>query len=270
MYAPDPNLNTPPLPGLLTMPGRDIVLDLPNGNASDMDGNGGGSPPRCHATIAITTNQARTKVQNAMTRPNNYHTCNPAGGTLSGMNSVDNFINGANPYSDPPSNTPVLQTGPTALTSVSYLTSLVTSLSASANYVGVDTGSVNLGTITNPRIVVINGAFGMSGNANGAGILVVTGKLTMNGTPGYTGAIYVIGTGVVERRGGGNGQINCGGMLIANTVTPDSTNPALAGTATYTINGGGNSSFNECPSASSGDNARFSRPLKRLSFQQLR
>jgi hypothetical protein len=258
------------LPGLLTMPGRDIVLDLPNGNASDMDGNGGGSPPRCHATIAITTNQARSRVQSAMTRPNNYHTCNPVGGTLTGMASVDNFIGGANPYNDPANNTPVLQTGPTALTSVAYLTSLVASISASANYVGADTGSINLGTIANPRVNVITGNFNMGGNTSGSGILVVTGNLTMNGTPGYTGAIFVIGTGVVNRVGGGNGQINCGGMLIANTVTPDSTNPALVGTATYTINGGGNSSFNECPSAGGGDNARFSRPLKRLSFQQLR
>ena len=271
VYAPDPNLNTPPLPGLLTMPGRDIVLDLPNGNASDMDGDGGGSPPRCHATIAITTNQARTKVQNAMTRPNNYHTCNPGGGaSLTGMSSVDNFISGANPYNDPANNTPVLQTGPTALTSVSYLTGLVTSLSASANYVGVDTGSINLGTIANPRVNVITGNFNMPGNTNGSGILVVRGNLTMNGTPGYTGAIYVIGTGFVERRGGGNGAINCGGMLIANTVTPDTSNPALVGTSTYTINGGGNSSFSECPAAGGGDNARFSRPLKRISFQQLR
>jgi len=67
----------------------------------------------------------------------------------------------------------------------------------------------------------------------------------MKGTPGYTGAIYVIGAGAVERKGGGNGQINCGGMLITNTVVLDSQNSA-------------------------GDWGRFSRPLKRVTFQQLR
>ena len=269
VYQSDPNLNTPLLPGLLTVPGRDISVDLPNGNASDMNGSDGGSPPKCYATIAVTTQAARTKVQNAMSRPNNYHTCNPSGGTWSGMNSVDNFIQGPNPYGDP-TTLPNLQTGPTALTSISYLNSLVASISASANYVGADTGGINLGTVTNPKVVVINGDFGMGGNANGAGILVVTGTLNMNGTPGYTGAIYVIGAGIVNRNGGGNGQINCGGMLIANTVVPDSTNSALVGTPTYAINGGGNSSFNECPGAGGGNLGKFSRSLKRIAFQQLR
>jgi hypothetical protein len=98
------------------MPGPDITIDLPNGNASSMDGSDGGSPPKCYATIAVTATTAKNTVQAAMSRPNNYSTCSPGG---TGMNSVDNFISGANPYSDPATNTPALQTGSTSLTSVS-------------------------------------------------------------------------------------------------------------------------------------------------------
>ncbi len=272
IYSVDPTVTPPLLPGLLTMPGPDITIDLPNGNASSMDGSDGGSPPKCYATIAVTTATAKTTVQAAMSRPNNYSTCSPGG---TGMNSVDNFISGANPYGDPATNTPVLQTGSTSLTSVSYLNTLVSQISAVADYVGTDTGSINLGTwsgstCTSPKIVVINGDFGMGGNSNGCGILVVTGTLNMNGTPSYHGGMYVIGAGVVNRKGGGNGEINCGGMLIANTTSPAGF-PGRVGKPTYNINGGGNSSFSaSCPGGFSGEVLRFSKPLKRTAFQQVR
>lgn len=280
VYAPDPRLDVPRLPALLTMPGRTIArLDLPNSNASTMDGNNGASPPTCYATLGITmSGQAPTDpwgtIDTAMgNRDNNYHSCNPSGGsTLSGMNSVDNFISGNNPYTNT-NNTPVFGAGSTNLTSVSYLNGLVTQLSAAgvADYVGVDTGSVNLGTAAAPRVNVINGNFSLGANTNGYGILVVTGILSMNGTPGFHGVIYVIGAGRVDRVGGGNGVINCGGMLLANTNAPDSVNPALVGPPWYQINGGGTSDFYaSCPANEDGDLARFGRALNRLSFQQLR
>jgi hypothetical protein len=272
VYTTDPTVTPPLLPGLLTMPGPDITIDLPNGNASSMDGDAGGSPPKCYATIAVTTTTAKNTVQAAMTRPNNFSTCSPGG---TGMNSVDNFISGANPYNDPATNTPVLQTGPTQLTNVAYLNSLVTQITAMADYVGTDTGSINLGTwsgstCTSPKINVINGDFGMGGNTNGCGVLVVTGTLNMNGTPGYHGSMYVIGAGIVNRKGGGNGNINCGGMLIANTTSPVGF-PGLVGKPIYEINGGGNSTFTaDCPGGFTGSLLKFSKPLKRASFQALR
>ena len=191
------------------------------------------------------------------------------------MASVDNFISGANPYNDPATNTPVLQTGSTSLTNVAYLNSLVAQVTAVADYVGTDTGSINLGTwsgstCTSPKINVITGDFGMGGNTNGCGILVVTGTLNMNGTPGYHGSMYVVGAGVVNRKGGGNGNINCGGMLIANTTSPVGF-PGLVGKATYKINGGGNSTFTaDCPGGFTGSLLKFSKPLKRSLFQALR
>jgi hypothetical protein len=92
----------------------------------------------------------------------------------------------------------------------------------------------------------------------------------MNGTPGYHGGMYVIGTGAVIRKGEGNGVINCGGMLIANTTSPAGF-PRLVSKASYTINGGGNSSFGaSCGGGMTGELLKFSKPLKRTSFQQIR
>lgn len=274
-YRPDPLLSPPTLPGLLTMPGPSVVLNLPNGAASQMAGSDGRTPPGCYATVAVTTSTAEGQVDAAMTRDQNYTTCNPAGGPWSGMASVDNFLAGTNPY-DGTSQTPSLQTGDPRLVQVPYLLDLVQKISTTiADYVGPDTGSVNLGTATAPRINVITGNFNMGGNTNGSGVLVVTGNLTMNGTPGYRGTIYVIGTGFVQRRGGGNGVMNCGGMLIANTNSPFNPGaPAadrLVGIPTYLINGGGNSEFRaSCPGGFTGAFVKFGAPLIRLSFQQLR
>ncbi len=66
------------------MPGPNIDLDLPTGNASDMDGSDGGTPPKCRATIAVSTQAAWSSVNPPGAMPsnrlNNYHTCNPSGG----------------------------------------------------------------------------------------------------------------------------------------------------------------------------------------------
>src|SRR4029079_12155925 len=71
---------------------------------------------------------------------------------------------------------------------------------------------------------------------NGAGLLVVTGTLTMRGDTNFHGAILVLGTGVVIRNGGGNGEI-LGAILIARFDR--SSGGFLA--PTFNTNGGGNS-----------------------------
>jgi hypothetical protein len=50
--------------------------------------------------------------------------------------------------------------------------------------------------------------------AKGAGFLVVTGTLTMRGNTDFKGIVLVLGTGVLIRNGGGNGEI-LGGITIA-------------------------------------------------------
>ena len=72
--------------------------------------------------------------------------------------------------------------------------------------------------------------------ADGAGFLVVTGTLTMRGNTNFRGAILVLGTGVLIRNGGGNGEI-LGGITIARFGR--TSGGFLA--PTFNTNGGGNS-----------------------------
>jgi Tfp pilus assembly protein PilX len=268
-YAPDPKVDLPTLPGIITMPGRGISLNLPTSQAT-MDGNGGGTPPnnKCYADIAVSNPSLKADVQGQMKSDSNYTTCVPgSGGTQNGINAVDNFIQGVNPY-DGSTSTPNLQSGSTQLTSVSYLTNLYNQVRAVADYTELSP-SIDFGTATAPTLVVYNGDLTVGPGAH-YGVLVVKGNLTLDGNAYYTGAIYAIGPGNVLRNGGGDGRW-CGGLLIANTDTPDSSNSALVGTPTFSTSGGGNAQFAAaCPAANAGDLVRFRRPLKRLSFQQLR
>src|SRR2546428_13978976 len=43
------------------------------------------------------------------------------------------------------------------------------------------------------------------GSGTGSGLLIVTGELTTNGGTNFSGLIYVLGTGYVNRNGGGGG-----------------------------------------------------------------
>lgn len=73
---------------------------------------------------------------------------------------------------------------------------------------------------------------------SGSGFLVVTGKLTLRGNPDFRGVILVLGEGVVERDGGGDGDI-LGGITIARF---DRTSGNFLA-PTFTTNGGGNSNI---------------------------
>ena len=83
---------------------------------------------------------------------------------------------------------------------------------------------------------------------DGGGIMVVTGKLTLKGNFSFKGMIIVTGTGGVDRKGGGNGEI-FGNMIVApyanSSVFPET---AVATTDTfmppqYDLSGGGNSTI---------------------------
>jgi hypothetical protein len=73
---------------------------------------------------------------------------------------------------------------------------------------------------------------------NGAGFLVVTGALTMRGNTNFKGIILVLGTGVVIRNGGGDGNI-LGGITISRF---DRTSGGFLA-PTFNTNGGGNSTI---------------------------
>ncbi|HEX8141533.1 MAG TPA: pilus assembly PilX N-terminal domain-containing protein [Pyrinomonadaceae bacterium] len=86
-------------------------------------------------------------------------------------------------------------------------------------------------------ITFIEGNADLGPGNQGSGILVVTGKLTMNGGTDFNGLILVMGDGIVERQGTGNGTIT-GGMVVARFgPTGDFEAPS------FITDGGGNSRF---------------------------
>lgn len=95
-------------------------------------------------------------------------------------------------------------------------------------------GFGNVSTATG--VTFVNG--NVSLNQDGGGILVCTGKLTLHGNFSFEGLIIVIGTGGVDRTGGGNGALR-GNVVIApynrNNVGSDFLTPI------YDMSGGGNS-----------------------------
>lgn len=92
----------------------------------------------------------------------------------------------------------------------------------------------NAGSVAAPAFTFVDGDCTLDG---GAGLLIVTGKLDLKGNPSFTGLILVLGEGIVERDGGGNGDI-LGAMAVASFA---STGPFLA--PTFTTNGGGTSTM---------------------------
>jgi len=67
------------------------------------------------------------------------------------------------------------------------------------------------GTSTDPVLTFVDGDCTLDG---GAGTLIVTGTLTLNGNPSFEGLILVMGQGIVNREGAGNGTI-LGAMAVA-------------------------------------------------------
>lgn len=132
---------------------------------------------------------------------------------------------------------------PSFLQSANNARDFLTSLQATATGMGryyTSTPS-DFGSSSNPQFTFVDGDCSLS---DGAGLLVVTGKLTASGNVGFNGIILVLGGGVFQRNGGGNGD-TYGAIVVAKFARtwPSSennqTHPFLS--ATYDMNGGGNS-----------------------------
>lgn len=97
------------------------------------------------------------------------------------------------------------------------------------------------GTTANPKFTFCDGDCDL---ANGAGLLIVTGTLTASGNIAFKGVILVLGEGVFQRNGGGDGD-TFGAIVVAkfDRTWPEEENdeehPFLS--PTYNMNGGGNS-----------------------------
>lgn len=122
----------------------------------------------------------------------------------------------------------------TAAKARAYLNSLQAKAQTIGRYFDPGTGKTTISDSLNaPQFTFVDGDATLT---SGSGMLVVTGKLTMRGNTDFKGVILVLGEGVLERNGGGNGEI-LGGITIAkfgrtsgNFLAP-----------TFTTNGGGNS-----------------------------
>ncbi|MEE8586378.1 MAG: hypothetical protein V3T83_16150, partial [Acidobacteriota bacterium] len=96
---------------------------------------------------------------------------------------------------------------------------------------------VNLGTVDEPLVTVVNGNLELTGDGTGAGLLIVTGKLDYSGSFDYKGMIMVVGEGDVEFSGANKSVI--GGLYVAKIENQGGT-PSF-GNPTFTL--GGNSNF---------------------------
>src|SRR5438067_10564562 len=90
------------------------------------------------------------------------------------------------------------------------------------------------GSTSSAAFTFVDGNCSLDG---GAGLLIVTGTLTMSGNPNFTGLILVLGDGIVQRDGSGNGEIY-GAMAVAR-FAKNGNGPFLS--PTFLTNGGGTS-----------------------------
>jgi len=201
-------------------------------------------------------------------------TCNPSGppsvpgistGDAAGATAVTTTITGSpdrsSNYTGSSGTPSVANAGSTgtgqyggAWSSPAQLDSLVSSLAnvADVTYscgIGAPCSpSGAVGTSANPQITYVDGDFNY-GNASGAGVLVVTGTLSFTGNASFNGLILVIGQGIVNEFGGGNGGFN-GTVFVAKTRNATSPYAELAtlGSPLYSWNGGGTSDiqYNSC------------------------
>ncbi|HEU4710133.1 MAG TPA: hypothetical protein VFS76_01140 [Pyrinomonadaceae bacterium] len=118
-----------------------------------------------------------------------------------------------------------------------YLNGLQSKAQSIGRYFKPSSGSATTinDSLNTPQFTFIDGDAALTG---GCGFLVVTGKLTMRGNTDFRGIILVLGEGVLERNGGGNGDI-LGGITIARF---DRTSGNFLA-PTFTTNGGGNSTI---------------------------
>jgi hypothetical protein len=138
-------------------------------------------------------------------------------------------------------------------------------------------GSFHLGSASNPLYSYVNGDLTLNGNHDGYGLLVVTGTLHFGGNFNWHGTILVVGDGVVEFQGGGNGQII--GTMLAAKIWDNHTSQNLLqtnGSPSFTWNGGGGNGiqYDHCLATNLMNNIHYTpppttKPLKVLSLRTL-
>jgi hypothetical protein len=148
--------------------------------------------------------------------------------TVSGVDKVSQFTNSQLPE--------FLKTADNAR---AFLDGLQSKAQTTGRY--FTTTPTDFGTPSQPKFTFVDGDCVLN---DGAGLLVVTGKLTGNGNVGFRGLILVLGEGVMNRDGGGNGD-TWGAIVVAkfkrnwSSAENGQSHPFLS--ATYDMDGGGSS-----------------------------
>jgi hypothetical protein len=156
------------------------------------------------------------------------------------------------------------------LTSIAGLNQLVSEIQSVADYTTPDCSTTsNLGSATNPTVVVVTGSCSLSGNPSppGSGILLVQGDVQYVDHP-YDGLILVIGTGAFHQQAARMTHFY-GSLFLAQTVNPVTGLPlGTPGTPTLDWLGGAgnpNLQYDGCIVA----NAEPAITYKPLSFREI-
>jgi hypothetical protein len=191
-----------------------------NSNAKEYSGYDHANPSNSIPTFGVTHGGDFTMANNEINsaKPN----------TVSGVEKVKQFGNSALPS--------FLQSADAARTFLNTMQS--TAVSNGRYYTSTPS---DFGTSSNPKFTFVDGDCSLS---DGAGLLIVTGRLTASGNVGFSGIILVLGEGVFQRNGGGNGD-TYGAIVVAKFArtwpSSENGNPHNFLSPTYDMNGGGNS-----------------------------
>ena len=100
-----------------------------------------------------------------------------------------------------------------------------------------------LGTSSAPLTTFVDNYGGdpmtLGSGYQGCGLLIVTGELITDGNTAFEGLILVLGAGIFNRNGNGNGHIDGGVIVSSFDPSPTATTGFLS--PTFSVNGAGNS-----------------------------
>ena len=199
-------LKLPSLPAALTFNGPSPVLQLPNSNVFGINGIDPGGGGR-ESAIGVTSFVDQTALLDAI----------PDGREV-------NYPGNLRPATPPADIGVVEDLIDLRLRSASATENIIETLLANATDVfnpafGGEAVLGNVGSSSDPRMVVVNGDCTISSGA-GFGTLVVRGNLTMRGAFHWNGAILVIGQGSMRWALDATGQV-IGGVFIMRTRDDD-------------------------------------------------
>ena len=263
------DLFTPPAPITLVGPGASFVGNQSNAKTLHGDDQCGGDVPGMTRPVVAVSHVADVgNLQSAVngSKPDTYHAWDASGNDVTATTDM-NYIATAISF---PSLTFILTNYGVDLLDADDLNEVVKTVEKAADTVapgGTSASSVYIGAPGDTQVVVIKGDFWL--NDDGAGILVVTGDLRFDGFINYDGIIFVIGTGVMDRQGAGNGTIS-GGILVANTLGSDGimyTGDDTLGTPVFDTAGGGASNVRYC--STSMEQALIDVPPRTIAFKHI-